>query len=63
MLTSREIIVYNYVCTPVERYDPCPVQVQKHESVLELDSGKALRIVNVLSVHVLNSRGQVGVAL
>lgn len=34
-------------------------QVQKSESILELDGGKALRIVNVLSVHVLNGRGQV----
>lgn len=35
------------------------LQVQKNESVLQLDGGKALRIVNVLSVHVLNGRGQV----
>jgi hypothetical protein len=33
-------------------------QVSKQESVLELEGGKALRIVNVLSLHILNSRGQ-----
>ncbi|KAG2444337.1 hypothetical protein HXX76_001093 [Chlamydomonas incerta] len=34
-------------------------EVSKQESVLELEGGKALRIVNVLSLHILNSRGQI----
>lgn len=34
-------------------------EVQNRESVLEIEGGKALRIVNVLSLHILNSRGQV----
>ncbi|PNH10964.1 hypothetical protein TSOC_002262 [Tetrabaena socialis] len=38
-----------------ELYD----EVSKQESVLELEGGKALRIVNVLSLHILNSRGQI----
>lgn len=34
-------------------------EVQNQESVLEIEGDKALRIVNVLSLHILNSRGQV----
>ncbi|GLI61734.1 hypothetical protein VaNZ11_004160 [Volvox africanus] len=34
-------------------------EVSKQESVLEVEGGKALRIVNVLSLHILNSRGQI----
>ncbi|GFR51035.1 hypothetical protein Agub_g13363 [Astrephomene gubernaculifera] len=34
-------------------------EVSKQESVLELEGGRALRIVNVLSLHILNSRGQI----
>ncbi|KAG2493574.1 hypothetical protein HYH03_008093 [Edaphochlamys debaryana] len=34
-------------------------EVSKQESILEFEGGKALRIVNVLSLHILNSRGQI----
>ncbi|KAG2425075.1 hypothetical protein HXX76_013984 [Chlamydomonas incerta] len=34
-------------------------EVCKHESVLRLEGGKAQRVVQVLSLHILNSRGQV----
>ena len=34
-------------------------QAEKCESVLKVEGGKALRVVNVLSLHVINQRGQV----
>ena len=37
-----------------------PPQAGKRESVLCVEGGKALRIVKVLSLYVLNQRGQVG---
>lgn len=47
------ILVACFVCGP---------QVTKQESVLGIEAGRALRIVNVLSVHILNSNGKVSAA-